>query len=111
MTKIECNNNVLMYEGILSEFYLDNEGRFTYIVLQNCYRYSMEFNSRALDLHSQLPLFKDQFNRSQIWNYLTISGENIANVLFEKVGSLDDSAEGTQVLDEAISTDQAVSRP
>ncbi|MDI4666370.1 hypothetical protein K9U40_18870 [Xanthobacter autotrophicus] len=102
MTKTEGNNCVLMYKGVLNDFYLNEDGSFSYIVLQNCSRYVMDFNHGAPNVGDQMKLFKEEELLKRRWNYLAIEGDNIANVLFDKIGAVDETKGGVEALEQAL---------
>jgi hypothetical protein len=103
MTKVEQNNRVLMYKGVLAEFYLSPEGKFIYIVLKTCSRYYMKFEDDAPTTSRQLQLFSSQSGRQdRTWEYLLIDGENVANILFDPSPQIVETTEGTDALTRAL---------
>lgn len=104
MTTIVENNRVLMYAGHLEEFYLDETGKFVYLVLKNGSRYFMNIDGASPTTATRVPLFKSADGSLRDWEHLTISGDTIANVLFEPIGNVrfrpDEAAE--KELDEAL---------
>lgn len=102
MTSTVENNRVLMYKGRLQEFYLNSEGQFSYVVLRNCSRYYMKFEGDSPTTGEQLPLFSPEAQPKRTWNYLIISGDKIANILFDPTPDIQQSPKGLQALDEAL---------
>jgi hypothetical protein len=107
MTTTAENNRVLMYKGILSEFYLTLDGNLTYVVLKSCSRFFMTFDYEMPMLSEQMQLFgPDQQERdSQFWDYLFIDGKNIANILVDPSQQIEKTARGKEKLDEALEKD------
>lgn len=100
MTTIKENKRVLMYKGILAEFYLSPDGKFTYLILKSCSRFFMKFEEDAPTTTVQLQLFgAGQDHRpQQIWDYLLIDGSNVANVLFDPSPQIRETSAGGQLL-------------
>jgi|ERR1700674_362777 len=84
MTNIVENKRVLMYRGQFDDFYLDQNGNFSYLVLANCKRFFMNMGAKIPRTTKQTPLFADKNRPAGQWNYLVISSEQIANVLFDR---------------------------
>jgi hypothetical protein len=89
MTTTILNDKVLMYEGQLSELFLQPDGRISYLVLKDCSRYFMAFGPDETVTGPRLNILRnvslpDGASASLLWNYFTITGDNIANVLFKK---------------------------
>jgi hypothetical protein len=83
MTNTSENGRVLMYKGILAEFFQQPEGKFEYVVLKSCSRFFMTFEE-APTTGEQLQLFRSQMGRLEgVWDFLQIEGANIANILFD----------------------------
>jgi hypothetical protein len=101
MTTTVENNKALMYKGHLEEFYLDGDGRFTYVVLKNAFRYFMSFEHEIPMTSKQKSLFQPSPLKRQ-WDYLMIDGSNIANILFDPSGDIIETDAGTRKLDTAI---------
>lgn len=103
MTNMVENNRVMMYAGELEEFYLNENGTFTYVVLKNCSRYFMNVEGSIPTTASRVPLFKNT-NTKRPWEHLMIAGENIANVLFDPIGNfpIEPNALYQKELDERI---------
>jgi hypothetical protein len=103
MTRTVENNRVLMYKGVLAEFYQDKEGKFVYIVLKTCSRYFMTFEDASPKTGEQLQLFGGSLGRSdRIWEFLQIDGENIANILFDPSPQIVENKAGTEALNTAL---------
>ena len=103
MTDVAEGKRILMYLGYLEEFYLEANGTFAYIVLKNCYRFYMHLadDVPAPSAQSQ-PLFLAGIAGARNWEHFTIAGDKIANVLFDPVGHLAQTAAGTAALDAAL---------
>lgn len=104
MTTTKENKRILMYKGILAEFYLSPDGKFTYLILKSCSRFFMKFEEDAPTTTTQLQLFgTGQDHRpQQVWDYLLIDGANVANVLFDPSPQIRETSAGDQLLNEEI---------
>ena len=102
MTTTIENNRALMYKGHLEEFYLDGDGRFTYVVLRNAFRYSMNFEQDLPATSKPKAIFSASSPVKRQWDYLMIEGSNIANILFDPSGDIAETGAGTRKLDEAV---------
>jgi len=103
MTNTVENNKVLMYKGILAEFYQQKEGKFEYVVLKSCSRYFMTFEQATPKTGEQLQLFGSQIGRPEgVWDFLQIEGTNIANILFDPSPQIVETQQGTAALDRAL---------
>jgi hypothetical protein len=103
MTTTIENNRVLMYKGVLAEFYLNPDGKFTYVVLKTCSRYYMKFEDTAPVTSAQLQLFDERRERPEgSWEYLLIDGANIANILFDPSPRIVETPAGEKALEEAL---------
>lgn len=102
MTTTKENNKVLMYKGVLAEFYLSPEGKFIYIVLRTCSRYYMKFEDTAPTTSEQLQLFRDDEPTDRTWDYLLIDGSNIANILFDPSVKIVATDEGKKLLEDEL---------
>lgn len=102
MTTTTENNRTLMYTGYLSDYFLDENGCFSYIVLRGAARFYMKFDGEIPTPTDPQPLYAGSTS-DRIWEHLFISGENIANVLFDTVQrELDKTRTGQKALDEAL---------
>jgi hypothetical protein len=103
MTTTVENDRVLMYKGVLSEFYLTLDGSLTYVILKNCSRFFMKMdgdNPTPTDLQK---LFGDeQDKRKDQWDYLFVDAKNIANILFDPSPEIKTSDKGNEALDKAL---------
>jgi NADH:ubiquinone oxidoreductase subunit 5 (subunit L)/multisubunit Na+/H+ antiporter MnhA subunit len=110
MTNITENNRVLMYAGHLEDFFLGTDGCFTYVVLKNGSRYFMTIEGDAPTTTSRTPLFRTPDNATRRWEHLVISGENIANVLFDPIGhfKFQVGEKGQEALDKALTAQTAL---
>ena len=103
MTTTVENDRVLMYKGVLSEFYLALDGSLTYVILKNCSRFFMKMdgdNPTPTDLQK---LFGDeQDKRKDQWDYLFVDAKNIANILFDPSPEIKTSDKGNEALDKAL---------
>jgi NADH:ubiquinone oxidoreductase subunit 5 (subunit L)/multisubunit Na+/H+ antiporter MnhA subunit len=106
MTTTKENKRVLMYKGILAEFYLSPDGKFVYVVLKTCSRYYMKFEEDAPTTSEQLHLFgaRQADRPQQLWDYLLIDGANIANILFDPSPQISETDEGKKELEKAIAS-------
>ncbi|MGU3494071.1 hypothetical protein ACLBXM_08515 [Xanthobacteraceae bacterium A53D] len=111
MTKTTTNDQILMYKGILNDFYLNENGNFSYIVLRNCARYAMSVRSDSMEISPRLALLKEEDPLSRKWNYLTIEGANIANVLFDRNEPINDTPDGERALEAALEAANAQTGP
>lgn len=103
MTNTIENNRVLMYKGILAEFYQQREGRFEYVVLKSCSRYFMTFDQASPKTGEQMQLFASQIGRPEgVWDFLQIEGANIANILFDPSPQIVETKEGAAALEKAL---------
>lgn len=86
MTNVIHEHRILMYKRRLREFFLDSNGRVSYLVLTDCSRFYMYMEDDAPKPGKQLDLFREEAGRAErrIWNYLAIDSSQIANVLFDK---------------------------
>jgi hypothetical protein len=100
MTMMKENNRVLMYKGILSEFYLKPEGTFAYVVLKRCSKFYMTFEEDIPMTGEQRQLFGDHQDQrpAQVWDYLLIDATNIANILFDPSPQIRETGAGGQAL-------------
>src|ERR1700674_3107532 len=101
MTKVQENNRVLMYGGEFGEFFLDSEGCFSYIVLKNCFRFYMIMEGDLPITSDKLPLLAKDQSQTSTWNFLMIHGENINNILFDRI-PYQATEEDTRELIEAV---------
>jgi len=104
MTTTKENNRVLMYKGVLAEFYLSPEGKFIYVVLRTCSRFYMKFADDAPTTSEQLQLFGPQEGDrpERSWDYLLIDGANIANILFDPSPQIVASDKGEELLNQEL---------
>ena len=102
MTTTKENNRVLMYKGVLAEFYLSPEGKFIYIALRTCSRYYMKFEDSAPTTSQQMQLFRDDEASDRTWEYLLIDGSNIANILFDPSPQIVANNEGRDLLNQEL---------
>lgn len=103
MTNTVQNNKVLMYKGILAEFFQKKEGQFEYIVLSGCSSYFMEFDAASPHTGQHKDLFSNHPERPKdAWDFLQIEGSNIANILFDPSPELLKITEGEVALDDAL---------
>ena len=104
MTTIIDDSRIIMYKGRLHEIFLSGDGNISYLVLKNCFRYYMTFNSDGLVTSKQLELFgvRQGARPSNVWDRLFIEGKNIANVLFDSSPEIKAQAEGKRALDAAF---------
>lgn len=100
MTTTKEAGRVLMYKGVLAEFYLSPDGNFVYVVLKTCSRFFMKLDGDSPTTGGQKELFGVQQAQrpEQTWDYLLIDGSNIANILFDPSPQIRPSNEGTQEL-------------
>ena len=108
MTKTAENDRVLMYKGILAEFYLTLEGTPSYVVLQNCSRYYMKFEGDSPTTTGKHDLFGSSQANRKFWDYLLIDGSNIANVLFDPSPAIIETGEGNEALENALAQLQSM---
>jgi hypothetical protein len=100
LTEMSEGQRILMYLGHLEEFYLEANGTFAYIVLKNCYRFYMELGEDVpVPSLLQQPL---SIAGTRRWEHFTIAGDKIANVLFDPVGFVNQTAAGTAALNAAL---------
>jgi hypothetical protein len=121
MTNIVEDSKILMYKGRVHDIFLSTDGKISYLVLKNCFRYCMTFKDGELITGKQLELFgARQYSRpANVWDRLLIDGSNIANVLFDSTPELKGKAEGAEVVEAAFRdalqrfrrTTEAISRP
>jgi hypothetical protein len=108
MTTVNEGGNVLMYKGILFEFYLNPDGKFVYVVLQASSRFHMKLDGLSSMIGEQMDLFgKEPTNAQEIppenpWNFLLLDGDNIANIFLHPSPPILSSAEGLRSLDERL---------
>jgi NADH:ubiquinone oxidoreductase subunit 5 (subunit L)/multisubunit Na+/H+ antiporter MnhA subunit len=103
MTNTTQNNKVLMYKGILAEFFQKKEGQFEYVVLRGCSSYFMTFDDALPQTGTHRDLFANHPERSKgAWDFLQIEGSNIANILFDPSQQLLKISEGEAALDDAL---------
>lgn len=107
MTKTEQNDRILMYKGVLEEYYLTAEGRLAYVVLTNCSRFHMHIGDESPATGKHTNLFReDSISQvGRIWHSLMIDGSNIANVLFEKMPTVTFDPEMTKYLETLLKQD------
>jgi hypothetical protein len=103
MTDTVNDGHVLMYSGVLREFYLTEDGRIAHLVLSDCDKFFMPLTP-ARTRAGQARLFdpEDAAAARRIWNYLSISGDHIANVAFEKLPRIVATPGSVRALDEAL---------
>lgn len=99
-TTTKEGGRILMYAGHLSEFYLDSNGWFTHVVMANCSSYYMKMEGDKPTTHERRKLFRDDGSRQ--WAHLVIPGVQIANVLFEPLGSITRDVAEVETLDKAL---------
>jgi len=92
LTTVQNGASVLMYRGFLKAFALAPDGRFSYLVLSECYRYLMDLSPPSPTTTPQSEWREigassgiDQSGSSAISNVLVVEGEDIANVVFDRV--------------------------
>jgi hypothetical protein len=102
MTNTIENNKVLMYAGHLKDFYLDANGCFAYVVLEHCSSFYMDFGNHVPTLGEKRSLFRVPAAGVRRLGDLVVNGENIANILLDSLGSIDEAEEGTKALDDAL---------
>lgn len=101
MTKAETGGFTLMYKGVLTEFYLAAEGKISYVVLKDCSSFTMQIKDGLPVTGDKRELFQET-SPDRKWNYLTIDGANIANILFDKSVTVTSTAGGQKALDAAL---------
>jgi hypothetical protein len=99
-TTTKEGGRVLMYSGHLSQFYLDSNGWFTHVVMANCSSYYMKLEGDKPTTHQRRKLFRDDGPRQ--WAHLVIPGAQIANVLFEPLGSITRGEDELKALEQAL---------
>lgn len=105
MTTTMQNNKVLMYKGVLAEFFQKKEGQFEYVVLSGCSSYFMTFDEASPHTGTHKDLFSNHPDRPKgAWDFLQIEGANIANILFDPSEPLVETTAGTEALDTALKT-------
>ncbi|WP_341992581.1 hypothetical protein [Azorhizobium sp. AG788] len=102
MTNMSNNNKVLMYRGLLRDFRLNSEGKFSYIVLSSANRFIMDFGKKVPQTYDGLSLFDDEQVRTQDWNYIAIDGGSIANVAFAKSARIQPAPGDEAALEDAL---------
>jgi hypothetical protein len=92
LTTVQNGPHVLMYRGYLSSFALAPDGRFSYLVLKECYRYLMDLSPPSPATSQQEDWLEigansgiESSGSSTVSNVLVIEGEDIANVVFDRV--------------------------
>jgi NADH:ubiquinone oxidoreductase subunit 5 (subunit L)/multisubunit Na+/H+ antiporter MnhA subunit len=106
MTNTVENNKALMYKGVLAEVYIKLDGNLSYLTLQSCSRFFMNFDGVSPTVTEQLKLFGDAQDQrdERFWDHLFIDGNNVANVLFDQSAQIKTTEQGTAKLDEALSS-------
>lgn len=104
MTTIIEDSRIIMYKGRVHDVFLDGDGKISYLILKNCFRYYMTFKDGELITSKQLKLFGvGQDSRpANVWDRLMIEGSNIANVLFDSSPEIKGQAAGAETLEAAF---------
>lgn len=108
MTHVQYEDKILMYRGRLHEFFVNNDGRVSYLVLKDCHRFYMHLADTAPQTSAAQYLLPiegvngddDEVMSSGEWPYLLIEGEDIANVVFDRTSNFEITKSGQLRLDE-----------
>jgi hypothetical protein len=101
MTKEKFEDRILMYQGVLKEFYLSGDGHLSYVVLTDCSRYYMRLEEDNPRTTHRIDIFREgQMQRK--WNYLAIDGTCIANIVFDKSPEIRRTPGGDEALKKAL---------
>jgi hypothetical protein len=113
MTNTVLDDKVLMYRGGLTEFYLKPDGSISYIVLNDCRRFSMSPQGEELRAGRQLSLFDKQDEHApRTWSRFAIDSASISNILFEKSPALSETKAGQEALRKALEDlEKALAQP
>jgi hypothetical protein len=83
VTNIKEGSRVLMYKGVLLDFYQEQNGTFAYVILGTCSRYFLDMDDTKAKTTPPKPLFSSI--RPRVIDYFFVDGKNIANILFDTV--------------------------
>jgi hypothetical protein len=106
MTKTSDGSSTLIYSGHLTNFYLNADGNFSYIVLKDYSRHFLDLAKNQVMTPGTRLVPTEQ---KRLWNHLVISGDNISNVTFDPVRNVAfaEVDEGAQLLDARLSEDRS----
>ena len=113
LSRTQNLNTVIIYDGILQDFFAKADGTISYVVLHDASTSVMEIGSAgAAHSPARLPLDMGGSVRGT-QPFLVITSEDIANVYFEPLNSLRlDEGTDTSILDRAIDEmEQAAGQP
>jgi hypothetical protein len=82
VTNIKEGSRVLMYKGVLLDFYQEQNGTFAYVILGTCSRYFLDMNEPKA---TTPPVALFSSIRPRVIDYFFVDGKNIANILFDTV--------------------------
>jgi hypothetical protein len=122
MTHVTHQERVLMYRGFLKAFGLQQDGRFSYLVLTEAVRYYMHLDpARPRTTRKNLWLqigersgsitLSDLHEASRDASYFVIEGEDIANAVFDRFTLSDDRIDLAELFEAAESRYEAVEDP
>lgn len=83
VTNIKEGSRVLMYKGVLLDFYQEQNGTFAYVILGTCSRYFLDMDDTKAKTTPPKALFSSI--RPRVIDYFFVDGKNIANILFDTV--------------------------
>jgi hypothetical protein len=91
VTKVQHEGRVVMYEGLLRQFYFTSDGRIAYLVLGDCHRCYLDLVGDKSPLTSIKDKQRIGSSRNEDGDaaagVLMIDGSDVANVYFEKGGT------------------------
>jgi hypothetical protein len=92
LTNIRDGDRVLMYRGLLQEYFFSPEGKLSYLVLIGCSGYYLRLDPkkpRTSSIDDWLRIGTGRGNKGATssemqWSYLVIEGDKVANVVFDR---------------------------
>jgi len=89
LTNIQSEKRILMFRGYLKTYFFDTNGKISYLILREVERYYMNLGEEQATTTSSMKIGDNNEDLNQIkhdseWSIMMISGENIANVMFER---------------------------
>jgi hypothetical protein len=119
LTKIQDSGRIVMYRGPLHQFGLQNDGRFSYLVLRRAERFYLELGpekpvttaTRAMVIGATRTKGDvERLAQSREIDFLYVAGQEISNVVFERFGfEAPGLSEAIKAIEQAQATESAAS--
>lgn len=100
LSKTLHDDNVLIYDGILQDFFAKSDGTISYVVLRGAQSGCLQIASGTQQVGTRIPL--DRTNANSNSALFVITSEDIANVYFEPLVEVTQTPDEAKVLEERL---------